>query len=113
MPHRAARRLVTHRTSAAAAVADQPDNRVFLDGPDDHARMADGFGGRRLLREGDTVRAYAYVDGDNRGGARQAVQHLVQLGRRHSATVTGPYDQEQSAAERPATWTSSRTPRPS
>ena len=31
-----------------------------------------------------------YVDADNRGGARQAVDHLVRLGRREIATVTGP-----------------------
>ncbi|WP_405520141.1 LacI family DNA-binding transcriptional regulator [Streptomyces canus] len=58
------------------------------------------FGGRPLLRDGDTVRSHAYVDGDNRGGARQAVQHLVSLGRTRIATITGPYDQEDSAAER-------------
>ncbi|MFF4019206.1 LacI family DNA-binding transcriptional regulator [Streptomyces sp. NPDC001843] len=58
------------------------------------------FGGRPLLRDGDSVRGHAYVDGDNRGGARQAVRHLVSLGRRRIATVAGPYDQEHSAAER-------------
>lgn len=58
------------------------------------------FGGRPLLRDGDTVRAHAYVDGDNRGGARQAVRHLLDRGRTEIATVTGPYDQEDSAAER-------------
>ncbi|MCX4762469.1 LacI family transcriptional regulator [Streptomyces sp. NBC_01275] len=58
------------------------------------------FGGRPLLRDGDTVHGHAYVDGDNRGGARQAVQHLLSLGRRRIATVAGPYDQEHSAADR-------------
>lgn len=159
VPNQAARQLVTHRTNAVAVVADQPDDRLFLDPyfdcllrgirrelarhgaqavllfldePDDHARVADYlggghvdgailfslhpggglhrmigrldipavFGGRPLLLDGDTVRAHAYVDGDNRGGARQAVRHLVSLGREHIATVTGPYDQEQSAVER-------------
>lgn len=159
VPNQAARQLVTRRTNAVAVVADQPDNRLFLDPyfdcllrgirrelalhgaqavllfldePDDHARVADYlggghvdaavlfslhpggrlhemidrldipavFGGRPLLRDGDTVRAHAYVDGDNRGGARQAARHLVSLGRRRIATVTGPHDQEHSAAER-------------
>jgi DNA-binding LacI/PurR family transcriptional regulator len=58
------------------------------------------FGGRPLLRAGDTEPTYAYVDGDNRGGARQAVEYLVSHGRRRIAAITGPYDQEQSAAER-------------
>jgi DNA-binding LacI/PurR family transcriptional regulator len=159
VPNQAARQLVTHRTGAVAVVAAQPENRLFLDPffdrllrgirrelaghgaqavllfldePDDYARVADYlggghvdgallfslrpgdrlpemiervglpavFGGRPLLREGDTVRGHAWVDGDNRGGARQAVQHLVDLGRERVATVTGPYDQENSAADR-------------
>lgn len=33
-----------------------------------------------------------YVDADNRGGARQAVEHLLATGRRSIATVTGPLD---------------------
>ncbi|MFF0157397.1 LacI family DNA-binding transcriptional regulator [Streptomyces sp. NPDC005263] len=160
VPNQAARQLVTHRTGAVAVVAAQPENRLFLDpffdlllrgirrelarhgaqavllfldDPDDYARVADYlggghvdgallfslrpgdrlhemvdriglpavFGGRPLLRDRDPERGgQAYVDGDNRGGARQAVQHLVSLGRSRIATVTGPYDQENSAADR-------------
>ena len=34
----------------------------------------------------------SYVDADNRGGARQAVEHLVVKGRSRIATITGPAD---------------------
>ncbi|WP_329544661.1 LacI family transcriptional regulator [Streptomyces sp. NBC_01356] len=33
-----------------------------------------------------------YVDADNRGGARQAVEYLISTGRRAIASVTGPQD---------------------
>lgn len=69
------------------------------------------FGGRPLLREGEPVPAHVYVDADNRGGAREAVRHLLSLGRERIATITGPYDQEASAST--ATATSCSTPRPS
>lgn len=35
-----------------------------------------------------------YVDADNRGGARTATEHLIQIGRRHIATISGPLDTE-------------------
>lgn len=35
-----------------------------------------------------------YVDNDNAGGARLAVQHLVERGRRTIATITGPLDMQ-------------------
>ncbi|MGW9429851.1 LacI family DNA-binding transcriptional regulator [Streptomyces decoyicus] len=40
-----------------------------------------------------------YVDTDNRGGARQAVRHLLGRGRRRIAVITGPLDQS-SAVDR-------------
>jgi DNA-binding LacI/PurR family transcriptional regulator len=36
--------------------------------------------------------AASYVDVDNRGGARSAVEHLISNGRRTIATITGPTD---------------------
>ena len=33
-----------------------------------------------------------YVDVDNRGGAGSAVRHLIDIGRRHVATIAGPQD---------------------
>jgi DNA-binding LacI/PurR family transcriptional regulator len=37
-------------------------------------------------------RPASYVDADNRGGARQAVDHLARRGRRRIATIAGPRD---------------------
>ncbi|HZB28570.1 MAG TPA: LacI family DNA-binding transcriptional regulator [Streptosporangiaceae bacterium] len=34
----------------------------------------------------------SYVDADNAGGAREAVNHLIERGRRRIATITGPQD---------------------
>jgi DNA-binding LacI/PurR family transcriptional regulator len=38
------------------------------------------------------VEPVSCVDADNRGGARHAVEHLIGLGRRRVATITGPQD---------------------
>ncbi|MFI8207268.1 LacI family DNA-binding transcriptional regulator [Streptomyces sp. NPDC085937] len=55
------------------------------------------FGGRPHWNGGgDAVR---YVDTDNRGGARDAVRHLLGLGRRSVAHITGALDQT-SAVDR-------------
>ncbi|MGV9350771.1 LacI family DNA-binding transcriptional regulator [Streptomyces spiralis] len=51
------------------------------------------FGGRPGLGSGHRGDVYTYVDADNRGGAREAVRHLVSLGRKRITTITGPLDQ--------------------
>lgn len=51
------------------------------------------FGGRPGWPGAAAELAVPYVDCDNRGGAREAVRHLVSLGRRHIAHIAGPRDQ--------------------
>ncbi|MEV6330452.1 LacI family DNA-binding transcriptional regulator [Streptomyces sp. NPDC051909] len=53
------------------------------------SRVPAVFGGRPAA-SGPTV---PYVDCDNRGGARDAVRHLVSLGRERIAHLAGPRDQ--------------------
>lgn len=55
------------------------------------------FGGRPDW--GDGAQRAVYVDSDNRGGAREAVRHLVGLGRTRVAHITGALDQT-SAVDR-------------
>src|SRR3954454_8027701 len=52
-----------------------------------HAGIPLVVGGRPLRTP-----AASYVDVDNRGGARSAVEHLLATGRRVVATITGPVD---------------------
>ncbi|MEV6163823.1 LacI family DNA-binding transcriptional regulator [Streptomyces sp. NPDC052052] len=60
----------------------------------EHMGLPVVFGGRTDHPEDRSV----FVDADNRGGARLAVRHLVSLGRRRIATITGPLDQTASVA---------------
>ncbi|WP_354644882.1 LacI family DNA-binding transcriptional regulator [Kitasatospora camelliae] len=53
-------------------------------------------GGRPGWPGAESDRDLVYVDSDNRGGARLAVQHLQSLGRTRIATITGPLDQTSS-----------------
>ncbi|MFF1374763.1 LacI family DNA-binding transcriptional regulator [Streptomyces sp. NPDC058308] len=58
------------------------------------------FGGRPgWPQEGGAESRASYVDCDNRGGAREAVRHLVGLGRARVAHITGALDQT-SAVDR-------------
>ncbi|MCX5063861.1 MULTISPECIES: LacI family DNA-binding transcriptional regulator [unclassified Streptomyces] len=54
------------------------------------------FGGRPGWPGAEGDRSLLYVDSDNRGGAREAVRHLLSLGRGHIATISGPLDQTAS-----------------
>jgi DNA-binding LacI/PurR family transcriptional regulator len=51
------------------------------------------FGGRPGWPGAEQDPDLLYVDTDNRGGARQAVRHLLDRGRRRIAVITGPLDQ--------------------
>ncbi|GAA2418241.1 LacI family DNA-binding transcriptional regulator [Streptomyces glaucosporus] len=51
------------------------------------------FGGRPGWPGAEDDPGLLYVDTDNRGGARQAVEHLLERGRRRIAVITGPLDQ--------------------
>jgi len=57
-------------------------------------RVPTVYGGRpEAPAAGEEAPQVPYVDCDNRGGAREAVRHLVSLGRRHIAHIAGPRDQ--------------------
>ncbi|MFD6415460.1 LacI family DNA-binding transcriptional regulator [Streptomyces sp. NPDC060194] len=62
----------------------------------DRSGLPTVYGGRPVK---STDTAVPFVDCDNRGGAREAVRHLVSLGRRRIAHITGPLDQT-SAVDR-------------
>ncbi|WKX70453.1 LacI family DNA-binding transcriptional regulator [Streptomyces sp. XD-27] len=77
--------LSAHRVDGVLLVSVHADDPL----PDllERIGMPAVLSGRRTERE--TV---AYVDADNLGGARAAVDHLLARGRRAVATITGPPD---------------------
>jgi DNA-binding LacI/PurR family transcriptional regulator len=84
----------THRTADYLA-AGHVDGAILVSLHDDDPlpiRMADA--GIRMVVSPRPRRpmSASYVDVDNRGGARSAVEHLIAGGRRVIATVAGPAD---------------------
>ncbi|WP_324790323.1 LacI family DNA-binding transcriptional regulator [Streptomyces sp. H51] len=65
----------------------------------DDAEGAESAESAESAEGAEDVECVEYVDSDNRGGAREAVRHLVGLGRTRVAHITGPLDQT-SAADR-------------
>ncbi|MFH8484940.1 LacI family DNA-binding transcriptional regulator [Streptomyces longisporoflavus] len=59
----------------------------------EHMGLPAVFGGRPTVDSVERGHTYTFVDADNRGGASQAVRHLLSLGRRRIATITGPLGQ--------------------
>ncbi|MFF1895160.1 LacI family DNA-binding transcriptional regulator [Streptomyces sp. NPDC058206] len=56
-------------------------------------RVPTVYGGRPGTPGDASEHAVPYVDCDNRGGAHEAVRHLVSLGRRRIGHIAGPRDQ--------------------
>ncbi|MFB6706705.1 LacI family DNA-binding transcriptional regulator [Streptomyces sp. NPDC056333] len=56
-------------------------------------RVPTVYGGRPGTPGDASEHAVPYVDCDNRGGAREAVRHLVSLGRQRIGHIAGPRDQ--------------------
>jgi DNA-binding LacI/PurR family transcriptional regulator len=82
---RLAQYLGAHRVDGVLLVSVHTDDPL----PDllEQIEMPAVLSGRRSARE-----SVPYVDSDNVGGARTAVEHLIERGRRRIATITGPLD---------------------
>jgi len=88
-------RLLMAHDWARQLAAERLDGALLLSAHRD-AEATDVFDRLRLpmVRTGRPLgsAAVSYVDCDNRAGAREAVAHLLQRGRRTVATIAGPQD---------------------
>ncbi|MQY34673.1 Ribose operon repressor [Streptomyces sp. RB17] len=82
---RLAQHLEARRVDGVLLVSVHED--APLPGLLERVRVPTVLSGRRSEREW-----MSYVDADNVGGARSATEHLLGLGRRAVATITGPLD---------------------
>ncbi|MGP3950240.1 LacI family DNA-binding transcriptional regulator [Streptomyces sp. 7N604] len=82
---RLANYLSSHRVDGVLLVSVHADDPL----PDllERIEMPAVLSGRRSARE-----SVPYVDSDNTGGARAAMEHLLARGRRTITTITGPLD---------------------
>ncbi|WP_328474103.1 LacI family DNA-binding transcriptional regulator [Streptomyces sp. NBC_00448] len=82
---RFAQYLAAHRVDGVLLVSVHEDDPL----PDllEQLDMPAVLNGRR-----SDLESVSYVDADNVGGARAAVAHLIERGRRRVATITGPLD---------------------
>ncbi|MHB8627497.1 MAG: LacI family DNA-binding transcriptional regulator [Aggregatilineales bacterium] len=76
-------RLVRQNAIDGVLIASAPDNDWLI-----HQLVADHFPFAMVGRP--TVKGVNYVDSDNRGAAREAVEHLIGLGYHRIGTISGP-----------------------
>lgn len=76
-------RLVRQNAIDGVLIASAPDNDWLI-----HQLVADHFPFAMVGRP--SVKGVNYVDSDNRGAAREAVEHLIMLGYQRIGTITGP-----------------------
>jgi DNA-binding LacI/PurR family transcriptional regulator len=85
------RRLSSHRVDGVMLLSLHGNDPLYA--VVDESDVPSVVGGKPLGIEPEY-----YVDADNRGGARQAVEYLVHSGRTRIATITGPLDMDVGVA---------------
>ena len=85
------RRLSSHRVDGVMLLSLHGDDPLYA--LVERADIPSVIGGKPLGIEPEH-----YVDADNRGGARQAIEYLVHSGRKRIATITGPLDMDVGVA---------------
>lgn len=85
------RRLSSHRVDGVMLLSLHGDDPLYA--VVERSDVPSVVGGKPLA-----IEPKHYVDADNRGGARQAVEHLIHSGRTRIATITGPLDMDVGVA---------------
>lgn len=85
------RRLSSHRVDGVMLLSLHGDDPLYA--VVERSDVPSVVGGKPL-----GIEPAHYVDADNRGGARQAVEYLIHSGRKRIATITGPLDMDVGVA---------------